>query len=76
MFDKQKFKSSLKYIALAISLAFTGPIIFILKLKEHETEVLNTLFHVVGLFIMLGALYFGFKGIKKMLESFFDHPNE
>ncbi len=70
--NKTKFKNGLKYIALAMSLAFTGPIVFI----HHETEILNTVFYVLGFFIMLAALYFGFKGIKEMVESFFDYPNE
>ena len=72
MFNKEQFKKSLKYIALAVSLAFTGPIVFI----QNETEILNTVFHIVGFCIMLSALFFGFKGIKEMLGSFFDHPNE
>jgi len=74
--NKTKFKNSLKYIALAISLAFTGPILYVMNLNTHEGYILNTIFSVLGFSIMLGAIYFGFKGIKTLLSSFFDNPNE
>ena len=74
--NKTKFKNSLKYIALAMSLAFTGPILYVMSLNTHQGYILNTIFILLGFSIMLGAIYFGFKGIKTLLSSFFDNPNE
>ena len=70
--NKTKFKNSLKYIALAMSLAFTGPILYVISLNKNEVYILS----ILGFSIMLGAIYFGFKGIKALLSSFFDNPNE
>jgi len=70
--NKTKFKNSLKYIALAISLGFTGPILYVMNLNKNEAYILS----ILGFSIMLGAIYFGFKGIKELLSSFFDNPNE
>ena len=76
MFNKEKFRHSIRNIALAIGLAFTGPIIFVWNLGHNSDNIVHTALSITGFIIMLGALYFGFKGIKQMLSSFFDHPNE
>ena len=76
MFNKEKFKYSLRKIALAIAFAFTGPIVFVWNSGQNEDSILNNILSFLGFVIMLGALFFGFKGIKQILAAFFDPPNE
>ena len=76
MDKKSKLKSGAKRIILSMTLAFTGPVLFVLGSNPQSTYHIQILLIVTGGFIMLGAVFFGFTGIQKILSSFFDESNE
>tara|TARA_B100000579_G_scaffold123007_1_gene99017 strand:- start:9321 stop:9548 length:228 start_codon:yes stop_codon:yes gene_type:complete len=74
--DKKKFNTGLKKIALAMSLAFIGPIIFIISSNPKNEYILQNTLSAIGIMIMLTCIYIGYTGIKKILSAFFDNSNE
>ena len=76
MKNKKILKSGLKRIAVAFSLAFTGPILFVLGSNPQSSYVLQISLSLVGVLIMLSAILIGLSGIKKILSFFFDKSSE
>ena len=74
--NKKKINTGLKKIALAMSLAFIGPIIFIISLNPKHEYILQNTLSAIGLMIMLTCIYIGYTGIKEILSAFFDNSNE
>ena len=74
--DKKKFNNGLKKIGLAMSLAFIGPIIFIISSNPKNEYILQNTLSAIGIMIMLTCIYIGYTGIKKILSAFFDNSNE
>tara|TARA_B100000579_G_C22211510_1_gene567575 strand:- start:83 stop:313 length:231 start_codon:yes stop_codon:yes gene_type:complete len=73
--NKKKFKHGMQKITLAISCAFTGPIIFVLS-NNKMSNLISSILSISGLILMIICVISGFLGIRNLLESFFDKPNE
>ena len=67
--NKRKFRSGIKKIIIAISLAFSGPVIFVIGNQEFLIQVL-------GGIMMIASFLFGIIGLKAILASLFEKPNE
>ena len=76
MKNKKILKSGLKRMAAAFSLAFIGPIMFVLGSNPQLSYALQISLSVIGILIMLSSILIGFTGIKKMLSFFFDKSSE
>ena len=73
MLNDKKIKSGIIKIVIAVSLAFTGPVVFVLASNDNnELIILN----IIGGLMMVGCVYFGLQGIKTILSIFFDNSNE
>ena len=68
--NKKKFRNGIKQIAIAIGLAFTGPIIFVLS--GNTIDLIN----ILGLTLMIFSVLTGILGVKNLLSGFFEKPNE
>tara|TARA_B100001996_G_C18630771_1_gene581676 strand:- start:853 stop:1083 length:231 start_codon:yes stop_codon:yes gene_type:complete len=76
MKNKKILKSGLKRMAAAFSLAFIGPIMFVLGSNPQLSYVLQISLSIIGILIMLSSILIGFTGIKKILSFFFDKSSE
>jgi len=76
MDKNNKLKSGIKRIILSMTLAFTGPILFVLGSNPKSENHIQILLIVTGGCVMLVAVFFGFTGIQKILSAFFDESNE
>ena len=76
MLNNKKFKEGLIKITVAICLAFTGPVLFVLGSNENGNQKLVIILSVCGGLIMLGCVYLGFIGIKTIISAIFDDTNE
>jgi hypothetical protein len=68
--DKEKFKKGITKIAIAMTLAFIGPVLFVLG---SGTNIYTTL---IGGIIMACSFIIGLIGLKEILTSFFEKPSE
>ena len=73
--NKRKFKIGLKKTILAITLAFIGPILFVLGSGE-EMDSIKILLTILGGLIMILCVIIGILGLKDILAGFFEHSNE
>lgn len=73
--NKKKFKIGIQKIALAIALAFTGPILFSFSIN-YPSYLISLTLKISGIIIMIGCVGIGFLGIRNLLSSFFEPPNE
>ena len=76
MKNKKDFKNGLKRIAISISLAFIGPVLFVLGSNPQLSYNLQIMLRVFGGIVMLSCVYIGYVGIQKLLSYFFDKSNE
>ena len=76
MKNNKLLKNGLKRIAIAFSLAFIGPIVFVLGSNPQLSYFLQILISFIGGLIMLSAILIGFMGIQKILSFFFDKSSE
>ena len=75
MKNKKEFKIGIQKIAVAIGLAFTGPIVFSFSIN-YPSDLISLTLKIIGLVIMIGCVVIGFLGIRSLLLSFFEPPNE
>jgi len=73
---KNKFQSGIQRIVISVSLAFIGPVLFVLGSNPQSEYHIQILLIIAGGLMMLGSMFFGFTGIKKILSYFFDDTNE
>lgn len=73
---KNDFKNGIKKVAIAISLAFIGPVLFVLGSNPQLSSILQVTLSILGCAVMLSCVYVGYIGIQKILSDFFDKPNE
>ena len=76
MIENKKIKNGLKKAAIAMTLAFTGPILFVIGFGHEKANTLQILVSIIGGLLMLGCLIIGFLAIKDMLAGFFEQTNE
>ena len=67
--NKKQFRSGIKKIIIAVSLAFSGPVIFVIGAQEFIIQLL-------GGIMMIASFLFGVVGLKSILASLFEKPNE
>ena len=72
-FNQKKMRSGIKKGVIAISLAFIGPVCFVLG--SGTNEVL-TLLNIVGFMLMISCFIIGLIAIKEVVSSFFEKTNE
>ena len=75
MLNKKKFKRGIQKIVIAISLAFIGPVIFVLSTNNTPNTTQLSL-NILGIILMIGCIIIGAIGIKELVVSFSDKSNE
>ena len=76
IYNKKKFQNGIKRILLAFTLAFIGPVLFVLGLGNEKLNTGNLIMIILGSLSMLGCLIIGFIAIRTILNSFFENTNE
>ena len=74
--DKKKFREGIKKITFAIFL-LPGPILFVIgSHNDNLSSLMKLTLTIVGSICMVTSLAFGIVGLKTILSSFFEKPNE
>ena len=74
--DKKKFREGIKKITFAIFL-LPGPILFVIgSHNDNLSSLMKLTLTIVGSICMVTSLAFGIVGLKIILSSFFEKPNE
>ena len=71
--NKKKFISGIKKIIIACTLAFIGPVLFVLGTGHGDNNLITM---IIGGAAMIGALILGLIGVRLLIDSFFDPLNE
>lgn len=69
--DKKLLKKGLQQLGITVLLMFTGPSLFRIAILNKEKS-LYILILIFSIFIMLFAIAFLFKGLRTIVNSFFD----
>ena len=74
--DKKKFRKGIKKIMFAI-LLLPGPILFVIgSHNDNLSSIMKLTLTIGGSICMITSLAFGIVGLKTILSSFFEKPNE
>ena len=71
-FNKQLLEKGMKYLLYALPMMFIGPSI-IYNAFINKDNIWHYLVLIIGITICFLAIYFLFKGIKTVTDSFFHH---
>ena len=74
--NKKKFTSGMKKVLFAFTLAFLGPVCFVLGSGHDDSNNMNIILIIIGVVSMMGCLIIGIIGIRTILDSFFEETNE
>ena len=69
--NKELLFKGLQRLFIALLMAFTGPVIYTSALKNGGHPLFIPVL-VVGIGLCLGAIFYGFKGIKLLVKGFFN----
>ena len=69
--DKDVLQKGLKIMALTLVLMFIGPFLLYTGFSNEEKPLYIPLL-IAGIIICAAAIYFGFKGIKTIMDSMFN----
>ncbi|MBJ04459.1 MAG: hypothetical protein CMP65_00970 [Flavobacteriales bacterium] len=74
--DKKKFRKGIKKIGVAIAL-LPGPILFVAgSHNDNLSAIIKFSLPIIGVICMAISLIMGIIGLKIILSSFFEKPNE
>lgn len=69
--DKEKMIKGLRFLAVAFPFIFMGPALYF-GLGKPAMEQGNYLWAGVSVLLMVGAVYFGVRGLRTVLAAFFN----
>ena len=72
--DKDVLMKGIRLMALTLFLMFAGPTIFYIATGNKEKPLYIPLL-ILGILLCAAAIYFGFKGIKTIMDSMFKSTN-
>jgi len=69
--DKQKIAEGIRFLAVALPLVFSGPALYV-GLGIPASRDGNYLWMAVSILVMLVAVFFMVKGLRRVLSGFFN----
>lgn len=69
--DKEKIVSGMRLLAVALPLIFSGPALFV-ALGQPAAQRGNYLWLGISILLMLAAVYFMVRGLRRVLAGFFN----
>ncbi len=76
MIKNKKIKNGFKKALFGVTLAFVGPVLFMLGFGHQTMNLIEVTMIIIGILLMLSSIILGVLAIKEILAGFFEESNE